>query len=277
MAECLKKVYTPRLFRCAGVPIFVKKNMDKYGLVGYPLKHSFSQRFFTGKFDKEKIDAEYLNFEIEEIGLFPDIIRANPSLRGLNVTIPYKEQVIRYLDELDEEAGDIGAVNVIKIIREGDTVKLKGYNSDIIGFRNSIAPLIDAAKHHRKALVLGTGGASKAVVKGLLGLGLETRYVSRSARIGAFVYKDLFDNKEILKEYTVIINSSPVGTFPNVDHAPEIPYSQLTDRHLLYDLVYNPAETKFLRLGREHGATIKNGEEMLHLQAIAAWAIWNRP
>ena len=251
--------------------------MDKYGLVGYPLKHSFSQRFFTGKFDKEKIDAEYLNFEIEEIGLFPDIIRANPSLRGLNVTIPYKEQVIRYLDELDEEAGDIGAVNVIKIIREGDTVKLKGYNSDIIGFRNSIAPLIDAAKHHRKALVLGTGGASKAVVKGLLGLGLETRYVSRSARIGAFVYKDLFDNTEILKEYTVIINSSPVGTFPNVDHAPEIPYSQLTDRHLLYDLVYNPAETKFLRLGREHGATIKNGEEMLHLQAVAAWAIWNRP
>lgn len=247
--------------------------MNKYGLVGYPLKHSFSQRFFNEKFAKEGLDAEYLNFEIPDIVLFSDIIKSNLHLKGLNVTIPYKEQVIPYLDELDGEAEKIGAVNVIKIEQTAGAVRLIGYNSDIIGFQNSISPLIDS-KIHKKALILGTGGASKAVVRGLSNLGIESTYVSRTSRVGGFTYKEL--NKDILEEYTVIVNTSPLGTFPDVDDAPDIPYDYLTENHLLYDLVYNPAETKFLRLGKEHNARVKNGAEMLELQALAAWEIWNR-
>lgn len=249
--------------------------MDKYGLIGYPLKHSFSQRFFSDKFAKESINAEYLNFEIPTIDLFPDIILANTELKGLNVTIPYKEQIIPYLDMLDGGAQEIGAVNVIKIIRESDEngrVKLIGYNSDIIGFQNSIAPMLDKTIHKR-ALILGTGGASKAVKKGLANLGISSKFVSRTPKEDGFTYAEL--STDIMEEYTVIVNSSPLGTFPDIDKAPDIPYHLLTTRHLLYDLVYNPSETKFIRLGREYGAAIKNGAEMLELQAIAAWQIWN--
>lgn len=246
--------------------------MKTFGLIGYPLKHSFSYRFFGEKFKKENIDAQYLNFEIADIGMLPDIIKEYTKLQGLNVTIPYKEQVIPFLDELDATANAIGAINVIKITRNGDNVYLKGYNSDYIGFRNSISPLINP-DIHRKALILGTGGASKAVEYGLKDLGLDTKYVSRSKKDGMLTYDEL--SEDIMSEYTVIVNASPVGTFPNIDECPDIPYSYIGKNHLLYDLVYNPAVTKFLETGKSQGAKIKNGEEMLELQAIAAWHIWN--
>lgn len=246
--------------------------MDTYGIIGYPLKHSFSKKYFTEKFQKENIDAEYKNFEIADISIFPEIISAHPNLRGLNVTIPYKEKVIPFLDDLDSLTKEIGAVNVIKVTREAGATKLIGYNSDIIGFQNSIEPLIDKNNHH-KALILGTGGASKAVQGGLQNLDIEWTYVSRTPQEGQLSYKDI--DKYVLDEYTVIINTSPLGTFPDIEDAPDIPYHLLSSKHLLYDLVYNPSETKFLRLGKEKGASIKNGAEMLELQAIAAWKIWN--
>lgn len=246
--------------------------MDKYGLIGYPLKHSFSSKFFGEKFDQEKIDAEYNNYEIDNIDVLSSIVSSDSELKGLNVTIPYKEKVIALLDELDETAKAIGAVNVIKITRNQGQVTMKGYNSDLIGFQNSIKPMIDP-NIHTKALILGTGGASKAVEYGLKRLGLETKYVSRTSSKNVFTYKEL--SSDILSEYKVIVNASPVGTFPNVDECPNIPYEYLTDSHLLYDLVYNPPMTKFLELGAKQGAKIKNGSEMLRLQALAAWSIWN--
>ncbi|PXV57124.1 shikimate dehydrogenase [Dysgonomonas alginatilytica] len=246
--------------------------MEKYGLIGYPLKHSFSSKFFSEKFENENIDAEYSNYEISDINTLPSIITSDLNIKGLNVTIPYKEQVIIFLDELDDTAKVIGAVNVIKVIREDDRIVLKGYNSDLIGFQNSIQPMIDPLLH-KKALILGTGGASKAVKYGLERLGIESKYVSRTARPHFFTYNDL--TEETLSEYKVIVNTSPVGTFPNVDECPAIPYEYLTSSHLLYDLVYNPPITKFLELGAKQGAKTKNGSEMLQLQAIAAWKIWN--
>lgn len=246
--------------------------MKTYGLIGYPLKHSFSYRFFGEKFSKEKIDAQYLNFEIANINSLTDIVKEYTKLQGLNVTIPYKEQVIPFLDELDPTAAAIGAINVIKISRNGEKINLKGFNSDYIGFRNSISPLI-IPEIHRKALILGTGGASKAVEYGLKDLGLETQYVSRSQKEGIITYDEL--SQEIIEEHTVIVNASPVGTFPNIEECPDIPYQFIGKNHLLYDLVYNPPITKFLDLGKKQGARIKNGEEMLELQAIAAWHIWN--
>jgi len=246
--------------------------MDTYGLIGYPLKHSFSRAYFTEKFAKEEIDAIYLNFEIENISLFTGIIEFQPTLKGLNVTLPYKEQVIPFLDEIDPRAQTIGAVNVIKILRENGKVKLTGYNSDIIGFQNSISPLIDK-NVHTKALILGTGGASKAVLNGLKAFGIESVLVSRTPNPEQLSYLDI--DQDIINNYKVIVNTSPLGTFPNVEDAPDIPYHLLSNGHVLYDLVYNPAETKFLRLGKQQGATIKNGAEMLELQARAAWEIWN--
>lgn len=240
--------------------------MTTYGLIGYPLGHSFSRKFFTEKFEKEGIDAQYLNFEIPSIEEFPEIIKNRPELGGLNVTIPYKQQVMQYLDELSPEAKEIGAVNVVKV---GE--KLKGYNSDVIGFVNSIKPLLKA--HHKKALILGTGGASKAIRYGLAEkLGMETLFVSRSAREGMITYEDV--NAEVLKEYEVIVNCSPVGMFPHVDECPTLPYEAMNENHLLYDLVYNPLETLFMKKGAAQGATVKNGLEMLHLQAIASWEFW---
>lgn len=244
--------------------------MDKYGLVGFPLKHSFSRRFFTDKFEKENIDAEYLNFEIPAIGEIKNVL-ADPNLRGLNVTIPYKEQIIPFLDELDDNAREIGAVNVVEIIRDADGLRLIGHNSDVIGFQNSLLPLLDRGKHS-KALILGTGGASKAVLQALKNLNIESKYVSRSPRADGFTYDQL--TEEVMAAYTVIINASPVGTFPDVDKCPAIPYQYLTNDHLLYDLVYNPSETLFLKKGRLQASKVKNGEEMLHLQALAAWKMW---
>ena len=239
--------------------------MDKYGLIGYPLGHSFSVTYFNEKFQSENIDAEYVNFEIPRIEDFMEVIDENPDLRGLNVTIPYKEQVIPYLDELDKDTAKIGAVNVIKIIRQGKgKVKLVGYNSDIIGFTQSIEPLL--RPHHKRALVLGTGGAAKAVYHGLENLGIESTYVSRTKR----------SNDVLMAEHTVIVNCTPVGMYPKVDECPEIPYDRLTSDHLLYDLLYNPNETLFMKKGRMHGSMVKNGLEMLLLQAFAAWGIWQR-
>lgn len=246
--------------------------MDLYGIIGNPLTHSFSPVFFNKKFKEEGINAEYVKFEITDISSFPQIVSGNENLKGLNVTLPYKQQIMQYLDDIEPQTKEIGAVNVIKICRHAGKISLVGYNSDIIGFQKSILPLIDHTIH-RKALVLGTGGASKAVCKGLQNLGLEPVLVSRTGKAGMFTYKEL--DKDIMDEYKVIVNASPVGTFPEVDNAPAIPYEYLLPEHLLYDLVYNPAETKFLKLGKEQGAMVKNGYEMLELQALAAWNIWN--
>ena len=287
-----------------------------FGLIGYPLGHSFSKGYFTEKFAREGIDAQYLNFEIPDATMLLDVIRDNPELRGLNVTLPHKQAVIPLLDELSDEAREIGAVNVIKIdppqpslkgrengdvaghrslLRDGWGGSLKGFNSDIIGFMESIKPLLQP--WHKKALVLGTGGASKAICVGLKRLGIEWRYVSRNGGQGArskeqentscpnnplapcplplapLNYSDL--TPEVMAEYTVIVNCTPVGMFPKVDAAPAIPYELLTPRHLLFDCVYNPEDTLFLKRGREQGATGKNGLEMLHLQAEASWKFWN--
>lgn len=242
-----------------------------YGLIGFPLIHSFSQNYFNQKFEAEGIEARYLNFELPDIGDFMEVISEYPTLAGLNVTIPYKEQVIPYLNELDEDAAKIGAVNVIKIIRSKGGIKFKGYNSDIIGFTDSIAPLLN--ERRKKALVLGTGGASKAVVRGLENLGITATLVSRSAREGVITYEDL--TPEVMAENLVIVNTTPLGMYPHVEECPEIPYHCLTKEHLCYDLLYNPDVTMFMRKAEEQGAETKNGLEMLLLQAFAAWNIWN--
>ena len=249
--------------------------MNTYGLIGYPLGHSFSRKFFTEKFAKEGIDAQYLNFEIPSIEEFPNIIKNNPTLKGLNVTIPYKQQVMQYLDDISEEAKAIGAVNVVKcqLSTVNCQLHLTGYNSDVIGFVESIKPLLKP--HHKKALILGTGGASKAIRYGLeKKLGMKTLFVSRSAREGMITYEEV--TAEVLKEYEVIVNCSPVGMYPHVDECPSLPYEALNENNLLYDLVYNPLETLFMKKGAAQGATVKNGLEMLHLQAIASWEFWEK-
>ncbi len=245
--------------------------MKRYGLIGYPLGHSFSKNFFNEKFHSENIDAEYLNFEIPEIKDITKVLKSNSTLVGINVTIPYKEQIISYLDELDPDAASIGAVNVVKIINEKGKIKLKGYNSDIIGFTRSIEPLLKA--HHKKALILGTGGASKAVFHGLKNLGIEAKFVSRNPKEGMLTYKEL--TPAVMEEYKVIVNCTPVGMYPMADSYPDIPYEYITPNHLLYDLLYNPDTTLFMKKGSDMGAVTKNGLEMLLLQAFAAWEIWN--
>lgn len=245
-----------------------------YGLIGYPLGHSFSRGFFTQRFEQEGIDAQYLNYEIPQPEMLLDVVRDTPQLRGLNCTIPHKQAIIPLLDEMSDEAHEIGAVNVIRIMRDTTTergYRLRGYNSDIIGFMDSIRPLLKP--HHHKALILGTGGASRAIRVGLSRLGLEWRYVSRTAREGQFTYDDL--TPKLMQEYTVIVNCSPVGMYPHVDEAPALPYEAMDARHLLYDLVYNPQVTRFMQLGAQQGATVKNGLEMLYLQAVASWRFWN--
>lgn len=245
--------------------------MEKYGLIGYPLGHSFSKNFFNEKFRNENIDAQYENFEIPTINHFPEVIEANKDLKGLNVTIPYKEKVIPYLDELSEEVRAIGAVNVIKVEKRGKNTILTGYNSDVIGFTRSIEPLLEPI--HRKALILGTGGASKAINYGLKSLGLETVFASRYQRPNCVTYNDL--TPDVINEYKVIVNCTPLGMYPNVENCPDIPYEGITRDHILYDLIYNPDETLFMRKGKEHGATTKNGLEMLLLQAYASWDFWH--
>lgn len=247
--------------------------MKKFGLIGYPLGHSFSKNFFNEKFRSENICAEYVNFEIPTIEEFNKVLKANPTLCGLNVTIPYKEQVIGYLDELDKDAAAIGAVNVIKIDRSKGKQKLIGYNSDVMGFTQSIEGLLEP--HHKKALILGTGGASKAINYGLKQLGLETMFVSRNRHNdNTITYSEL--TPEIMNEYKVIVNCTPVGMYPKADECPDIPYECLTPEHLLYDLLYNPDTTLFMKKGSDNGAIVKNGLEMLLLQAFGAWEIWNR-
>lgn len=242
-----------------------------YGLIGRPLGHSFSADFFNTKFKKDNIDEVYNLFPLPDINSLPTLLDEHPDLKGLNVTIPYKQQVIPFLDSLSPEASEIGAVNVIKIIHRDGRRLLHGFNSDAIGFRNSIAPLL--RPEMKKALVLGTGGASKAVVYVLKALGLDVTMVSRSRHAGAISYADV--PPEIISDHLVIVNTTPLGMWPNTDEAPDIPYSLLTPDHLLFDLVYNPEVTAFMAKGREKGATVKNGLEMLHGQALAAWDIWN--
>lgn len=242
-----------------------------YGLIGYPLGHSFSQNYFNQKFESENIDARYVNFEIPDISEIVDVIAGNRNLDGLNVTIPYKEQVLPYLDEIDDEAARIGAVNVIKFIRSRNgSVKCKGYNSDITGFCGSIEAML--RPYHRKALVLGTGGAAKAVIHGLRKLGVEPTAVSRTKRDGLYTYNEL--TEEIIDECKVIVNTTPIGMYPYTDRCPDIPYRYLTEKHICYDLLYNPDVTLFMKRSSEYGAQVKNGLEMLLLQAFAAWNIW---
>jgi len=245
----------------------------KFGLIGFPLTHSFSKKFFTEKFEEEGINAEYLNFELESISELPHIIASNTDLVGLNVTIPYKEQVIKYIDHISDEAAQIQAINTIRIFRSGHKVSLHGYNTDIQGFQEAIKPLIQ--KFHHKAIVLGTGGASKGVVKALANLGLDSILVSRNPQDrGELSYNDL--DEDVMDNYKIVVNTTPIGTYPNIEGCPAIPFEFITAKHLLFDLVYNPDVTEFLKQGKQRGAIICNGLKMLHLQALTSWEIWNR-
>ncbi|MDY4844547.1 MAG: shikimate dehydrogenase [Prevotella sp.] len=245
--------------------------MKKYGLIGYPLGHSFSMGYFNEKFKNEAINAVYENFEIPDIQDITTVIGSNPDLAGFNVTIPYKEKVMDYLDYIAPEAAEIGAVNVVKVTHNGERAVLKGFNSDVVGFVNSIKPLLRPIQ--KKALVLGTGGASKAVEYGLRKLGLETIKVSRTEKDNTITYGQV--TPELLSEYKVIVNCTPCGMAPHFDECPNLPYDSIDDSFLLYDLIYNPEETLFLRKGKEKDATVKNGLEMLLLQAEEGWNIWN--
>ena len=246
--------------------------MDKYGLIGYPLGHSFSISYFNQRFQDEGINAVYENFEIPTIEALDEVLNLNPELKGLNVTIPYKEKVIPYLDSISPEARAIGAVNVIKVTHSGKDVKLKGYNSDVIGFTKSIEPMLDK-KWHKKALILGTGGASKAINYGLKHLGLETVFVSRYERPDTIQYQNI--TPEVIKEYNVIVNCTPVGMYPKTEECPLLPYEAMDSHTILYDLIYNPDQTLFMRNGAKYGAEVKNGLEMLLLQAFASWEFWH--
>ena len=236
----------------------------EYGCIGEKLTHSFSKEIHQMLAD---YDYDLIELDEEEIAPFFE----KKDFAAINVTIPYKEQVIPYLDELDADAKAIGAVNVIKIRRQKGKLKLIGYNSDIIGFTDSIEPLLEP--QHKKALILGTGGASKAIYHGLKKLGVEAKFVTRTPKEGMFTYEDL--TKEVMDEYKVIVNCTPVGMYPRANEYPNIPYEYLTPNHLLYDLLYNPDTTLFMKKGADKGAVVKNGLEMLLLQAFAAWDIWN--
>ena len=240
--------------------------MNHFGLIGKNIAYSFSEKYFSEKFKAENIqNSVYETFDLDEISEIEKLIQ-NKKLNGFNVTIPYKEQILPYLDELSDDAVEIGAVNCVKI---QNGIK-KGFNTDVYGFEESLKPLLES--FHQNALVLGTGGAAKAVCFVLKKLNIFFQQVSRN---GIFTYLDL--NREEVENHQIIINCTPVGTFPNVEIAPEIPYEFLTEKHLLYDLIYNPEKTKFLQLGEQKNAKIKNGLEMLELQAEKSWEIWNTP
>ena len=244
--------------------------MRKFGLIGKTLVHSFSKKYFTEKFEREAVDANYKLYSMANVDSLRQFVQEH-SLCGLNVTIPYKQDVIPLLDEIDSEAQMVGAVNVIKIKREGERLCLKGFNTDVVGFRNSLKPLLKP--WHTSALVLGTGGASKAVLYVLENLGIAARCVSRQKREGMLTYETL--DADVMRRNTLIVNTTPLGTFPNVDTCPDIPYRLLTEKHLLFDLVYNPEQTLFMKKGLQNGAAVKNGYEMLVGQAEASWRIWN--
>jgi shikimate dehydrogenase len=242
--------------------------MRRFGLIGFPLSHSFSKKFFSEKFEKENtLDCTYENFPISAISQFPELLQQHPDLQGINVTIPYKKAIIPYLSSISPVVEAIGACNCIHI-KEGALI---GHNTDVVGFRQSLLPFLQP--HHQQALVLGTGGASAAVVYVLKQLNISYLLVSRSTGQDTIAYQDL--TKSILAEHTLIINTTPLGTFPQVDVCPPIPYDQLTPLHHLYDLVYNPAETRFIKMGKEKGASFQNGWEMLIEQANESWRIWN--
>ena len=243
--------------------------MNKLGLLGKNISYSFSKTYFKKKFEDENINnTTYENFDIESIDLFPSILKNTKGLKGLNVTIPYKEQVIPFLDKVNKKAKAIGAVNTIKITKKGNLV---GYNTDCYGFKKSLKPFLKS--HHKKALILGTGGASKAIAYSLKELNITYSYVSRKASKNVqFTYNTLSENS--IKNHQIIINCTPLGTFPNVNDCPNIPYNGISKNHILFDLIYNPEETKFLNLGKTNGATTINGLNMLKFQAEKAWSIW---
>lgn len=256
--------------------ISLSSSTKLYGLIGYPLSHSFSIDYFNNKFSSEGIDAKYMNFEIEDVNQLMELIAEYPQLDGLNVTAPYKEQVIPFLDQIDDDARAIGAVNVIKFIRDnksGEIAHLKGYNSDAIAFRQTIEPL--AMPERDKALVLGTGGAAKAVKHALELMGVEVQLVSRHKSSQTVVYQEL--TKAMVSAHKIVVNATPLGKYPAVNDCPPFPFRFLTHHHLAYDLIYNPEETMFLRHSKACGAQIKNGLEMLLLQAFASYKIWTTP
>ena len=244
--------------------------MNKLGLLGKDISYSFSRTYFKKKFENENIkNTSYENFDIENIDLFPSIIRNTKDLKGLNVTIPYKEQVIPFLDKVNKKAKAIGAVNTIRITKTG---KLVGYNTDCYGFKKTLKPFIKS--HHKKALILGTGGASKAIAYTLDEMGITYQYVSRKLSDGVgFSYETLTEDD--ISDNQIIINATPLGTFPNIEDCPNIPYHAINEKHILFDLIYNPEETKFLKLGNKNRATTINGFLMLEFQAEKAWSIWN--
>jgi len=244
--------------------------MLHYGLIGKSLKHSFSKDYFTSKFEKLHIDANYSLCELANIEEIKDVF--SKQWQGLNVTIPYKEQIIPFLNEVDDLATKIGAVNTIQFSKKEGQTWLKGFNTDVIGFETTLKPLLQT--HHTRALVLGTGGASKAVTYVLTKLNIPYVYVSREAGLNKLGYDEL--TSEIISTHTLIINTTPLGMFPDLESYPDIPYKAIGEKHLLYDLVYNPVKTQFLLQGETHGATIKNGLEMLINQAEAAYEIWNQ-
>lgn len=242
----------------------------RFGLLGRNISYSFSKGYFTDKFNNENFaGCTYENFDIPEITAFPEVIKNTSDLKGLNVTIPYKETVIPFLDKLSKKAAIISAVNTIKITKKG---KLKGYNTDYYGFKKSLQPLLQP--HHKKALILGTGGASKGVAFALDELDIPYTFVSREAKENGIDYDRI--NATTFDNYQIIINATPVGTSPNVEAFPLIPYEFFTDKHIAYDLIYNPAETQFLKKAKQQGAQIKNGLDMLIFQAEKAWKIWNK-
>lgn len=245
--------------------------MRTFGLIGYPLSHSFSQKYFTEKFARENItDCKFKNFLLENINEFPALLKQNKNICGLNVTIPHKQSIIKFLDTIDEQAKTIGAVNCIKIVKtKSKKPLLHGFNTDIYGFEQSLKPLLKP--YHNKALILGTGGAAKSVAYILDKSKIKFKFVSRTA--GDISYSTI--TRSIIEEFLLIINATPVGMYPKVNEYPNIPYEFLTPKHLLYDLIYNPEETLFLKKGKEKGAQIKNGLEMLKLQAEKSWEIWN--
>jgi shikimate dehydrogenase len=245
--------------------------MRTFGLIGYPLSHSFSALFFSEKFKRESIrDSGYSLFPLPEISELPSLLAEKAPL-GLNVTIPYKVSVLPFVDALDAAAAEIGAVNCLKISHTGSKLFIKGYNTDAYGFEASLRPLLQA--QHQKALIFGDGGAASAVKYVLNQLGISFISVLRRPASGGILYQDL--NEALLLDHSLLINTTPVGTFPNVDACPDIPYQFVTAKHLAYDLVYNPEETLFLKMVKEKGGTIKNGLEMLQLQAERSWEIWN--
>ena len=245
----------------------MQKQIDKYGLIGKDISYSFSKKYFTQKFINEGLNnCSYENYDISSISKLLEVIN-DTKIKGLNVTIPYKESVIELLNHIDPIAKKIGAVNTIKIDKQN---KLLGYNTDYIGFKQSLESNIS---NQKRALILGTGGASKAIVYALKTLNIKTLLVSRKIRKECITYEDL--SNQIIKDHTIIINCTPLGTYPNIEECPKIPYQYITERHLCYDLIYNPIKTKFLILSEKKGASIINGNEMLENQAIESWKIWN--